>query len=221
MTPISAKSDLPDPAGRRTRRVDLAARLKGRVRTLRAQLERRETLVEAIREANATLEPRKVAGWLVHQARSWIPSPCWVVIARNENGDLAVIAEEGLTGNLTPALWVAAHWVMRHGAEFLSADLGRDSRTSSGAVGSAIAFPLVCRHRTVGVLVGLDSLPSASVPSPVPSSSAMPPVTLTSWRPSDAPDSTWKMRSSGIDPPEDRLTLEQVIFAYEPELRAE
>ncbi len=168
MTPISAKSDLPDPAGRRTRRVDLAARLKGRVRTLRAQLERRETLVEAIREANATLEPRKVAGWLVHQARSWIPSPCWVVVARNENGDLAVIAEEGLTGNLTPALWVAAHWVMRHGAEFLSADLGRDSRTSSGAAGSAIAFPLVCRHRTVGVLVGLDPLPSASVPSLAP-----------------------------------------------------
>ena len=168
MTPISAKSDLPDPAGRRTRRVDLAARLKGRVRTLRAQLERRETLVEAIREANATLEPKKVAGWLVHQARSWIPSPCWVVVARNENGDLAVIAEEGLTANLTPALWVAAHWVMRHGAEFLSGDVERDSRTSPGAAGSAIAFPLVCRHRTVGVLVALDPVPSAAVPSVAP-----------------------------------------------------
>ena len=74
-----------------------AARLKGRVRTLRAQLERRETLLEAIREANATLDPRKVAGWLVHQARSWIPSPCWVVVARDMKGDLAVIADEGLT----------------------------------------------------------------------------------------------------------------------------
>jgi diguanylate cyclase (GGDEF)-like protein len=90
------------------------------------------------------------------------------VVARNENGDLAVIAEEGLTANLTPALWVAAHWVMRHGAEFLSGDLGRDGRTAPGAAGSAIAFPLVCRHRTVGVLVGLDPVPSASVPSLAP-----------------------------------------------------
>ena len=64
VTPISAKSALPDSAGRRTRRVDLAARLKGRVRTLRAQLERRETLVEAIREAmrRSTPEGRGLAG---------------------------------------------------------------------------------------------------------------------------------------------------------------
>jgi diguanylate cyclase (GGDEF)-like protein len=164
VTPISAKSDLPDPVRRRTRRADLAARLKGRVRTLRAQLERRETLVEAIREANATLDPRKVAGWLVHQARSWILTPCWVVIARDDNGELAVIAEEGLTPNLTPGLWVAANWVMRHGAELLSGNLAKDSHGSQPVIGSAIAFPLVCRNRTVGVLVGLDPAPSASIP---------------------------------------------------------
>jgi diguanylate cyclase (GGDEF)-like protein len=164
VTPISAKSDLPDPAARRTRRADLAARLKGRGRTLRAQLERRETLLEAIREANATLEPKKVAGWLVHQARSWIPSPCWVVVARDLKGDLTVIADEGLTPALTPALWVAAQFVMRRGAEFLSGDLAKDSRGAQGVAGSAIAFPLVCRHRTVGALVGLDPAPSSAVP---------------------------------------------------------
>ena len=60
VTPISAKSDLPDPVARRTRRADLGARLKGRGRALRAQLERRDTLLEAVREANATLEPKKV-----------------------------------------------------------------------------------------------------------------------------------------------------------------
>jgi diguanylate cyclase (GGDEF)-like protein len=165
VTPISAKSDLPDPAARRTRRADLAARLKGRGRTLRAQLERRETLLEAVREANATLEPRKVAGWLVHQARAWIPSPCWVVVARDLKGDLAVIADDGLTASLTPALWVAAQFVMRRGAEFLSGDLAKDSRGAQGVAGSAIAFPLICRNRTVGALVGLDAAPSATVPA--------------------------------------------------------
>ena len=166
MTPISAKSDLPDPAARRTRRADLAARLKGRGRTLRTLLERRETLLEAVREANATLEPKKVGGWLVHQMRAWIPSPCWVVVARDLKGDLAVIADEGLTPNLTPALWVAAQFVMRRGSEFVSRDLAKDSKGAPGVVsGSAIAFPLVCRNRTVGALVGLDPAPSSAVPA--------------------------------------------------------
>ena len=131
---------------------------------MRTQLERRETLLEAIREANATLDPKKVAGWLVHQARSWIPSPCWVVVARDLKGDLAVIADEGLAPNLMPSIWMAAQWVMRHGTELLSSDLAKDSG-KPGVTGSAIAFPLVCRNRTVGVLVGLDPLPSAAVPA--------------------------------------------------------
>jgi len=164
VTPISAKSDLPDSAGRRTRRADLATRLKGRVRALRVQLERRETFIEAVREANATVDPKKVAAWLVQQARSWIPSPCWVVVARDMKGDLTVIAEEGLTPGLTPAVWVAAQWVMRHGEEFLSGDLAKDSRGAHGVAGSAIALPLVCRNRTIGVLVGLDPAPSGAVP---------------------------------------------------------
>jgi len=163
VTPISAKSD-PDPAGRRIRRADLAARLRGRVRTLRAYLERRETLLEATREANATLDPRKVAGWLVHQARAWVAAPCWVVVARDMKGDLAVIADEGLTPTLIPTIWVAAQWVMRHGSELLSGDLAKDSG-KQGVSGSAIAFPLVCRNRTVGVLVGLDPAASSSAPA--------------------------------------------------------
>ena len=165
MTPISAKSDLPDSAARRTRRADLASRLKTSGRTLRAELERRETLLEAVREAHSTLDPKKVAGWLVHQARGWIPAPCWVVVARDLKGDLAVIADEGLTPVLTPSLWVVAQSVSRRGTEFLSGDLAKEGRNATGVGGSAIAFPLVCRNRTVGALVGLDPQPSAAVPA--------------------------------------------------------
>jgi len=59
---------------------------------------------------------------------------------------------------------MAAQWVMRHGTELLSADLAKDSG-KPGVAGSAVAFPLVCRNRTVGVLVGLDPLPSAATPA--------------------------------------------------------
>jgi len=132
---------------------------------LRSQLDRRETMIEAVREANATLDPKKVAGWLVHQARSWIPAPCWAVIAHDVNGALSVIAEEGLTPNLTPSIWAAGNWVMRNVSEFVAGDLARDSRAPKGASGSVIGFPLVCRHHTVGALVGLDPVPSATVPA--------------------------------------------------------
>jgi diguanylate cyclase (GGDEF)-like protein len=88
-----------------------------------------------------------------------------VVVARDLKGDLTVIADDGLTPALTPAVWVAAQFVMRRGAEFLSADLTKDSKGAPGVAGSALAFPLICRNRTVGALVGLDPAPSTAVPS--------------------------------------------------------
>jgi diguanylate cyclase (GGDEF)-like protein len=150
---------------RAARPVDFAARIKGRLRTLRARVERREALSEAVREANASLDPQKVATWLVGQAHEWIPAPCWAVIAHDVNGPLAVLADRGLSPNLGPALWATANWVMRHGVEFFAADLSHDSRAAAGATGTALGFPLVCRNRTIGVLVGLDPVASSSAPS--------------------------------------------------------
>jgi diguanylate cyclase (GGDEF)-like protein len=165
VTPITSKPDPSSQPARGARRADLAARLKGCVRTLRTHLERRDTLLDAIRQSNATLEPKRVGGWLVHEARSWIAAPCWAVVARDVNGDVAIVADEGLTPLLTPALWATANWVMRHGSEFLAADLSRDPRGQQAAIGSALGFPLLCRHRTVGALVALDPTPSAAAPA--------------------------------------------------------
>jgi len=151
------------------RRADFAARLKGRLRTLRTRVERRDAVIEVVRQANASLDPQNVATWLVGQAQEWIPAPCWAVVAHDANGQLTVLADVGLTPNLGPSLWAAANWVVRHGTEFLSADLANDSRAGSTAFGTAVAFPLLCRHRTVGALVGLDSQPSSAAPRLGPS----------------------------------------------------
>ena len=150
---------------RGARRIDFASRLKSRLGALRTRLERRDAVIETVRDANATLDPQKVATWMVRQAEDWIPAPCWAVIAHDANGQLAVLADTGLTPNLGPSLWAAANWVLRNGTEFLAADLSTDSRGSESATGTAIAFPLNCRHRTVGVLVGLDPHPSSSAPA--------------------------------------------------------
>jgi diguanylate cyclase (GGDEF)-like protein len=150
---------------RSARKPDFAARLKSRVRSLRGRLDHRDAIVEAVREANATLDPKRVAEWLVDQAQGWIPAPCWAVVAHDLNDHLNVLADSGLTPSLGPALWTSANWVMRHGSEFSARDLASDSRSGPGSVGTAIAFPLICRNRTVGVLVGLDPSPSSATPA--------------------------------------------------------
>jgi len=167
--PSSSKLHVASRGARGSRRADLAARLKGRLRTLRARLEHRDAIIESVRESNETLDPKHVAEWLVRQANDWIPAPCWAVIAHDVNGQLNVIADNGLSPNLGPSLWSSANWIFRHGAEFASRDLAEDSRATAGAVGTAIGFPLICRHRTVGALVGLDQTPSTAVPSLGPS----------------------------------------------------
>ena len=154
---------------RRAKQPDFAARLKSRVRSLRGRLDHRDAIVEAVREANATLDPQRVAEWLVDQAQGWIPAPCWAVVAHDLNDHLNVLADSGLTPNLGPALWTSANWVMRHGVEFSARDLASDSRSGPGSAGTAIAFPLICRNRTVGVLVGLDASPSSAAPALGPS----------------------------------------------------
>ena len=165
MTPISPKSDVADRLVPSGRGLDFASRVKARLRSLRARLERRDAIIEAVREANASLEPQKVGTWLVRQADEWIPAPCWVLVAPDINGRLSVLAGKGLTPDLDPSLWAVANWVMAQGAEFMSADLSRDRRGGGKAYGSVVALPLACRNRTYAVLVGLDPLPSATPPS--------------------------------------------------------
>ena len=163
--PAKERRFFPDNSVRTAPPADFASRIKSRVRTLRGRLDNREALIGAVREANATLDPKRVADWLVEQAQGWIPAPCWAVVAGDNNGQLNVVADSGLTPGLGPALWSSANWVMRHGVEFFAKDLRNDPRSAPGSEGTAVAFPLICRSRTVGVLVGLDPLPSKRAPS--------------------------------------------------------
>jgi diguanylate cyclase (GGDEF)-like protein len=152
-------------------RGDLAARLKGRLRLIRARVEGRDALIDAVRQANATRDPHAVAAWLVEQATQWVPVQCWAVLAPDVGGHLVVLAQAGSRSDSGPSLSAASSWVMRHGVELFSADLARDDRVARGASGAAIALPLVSRQRTIGALVGLDR-GSSAVPALGPSLTA-------------------------------------------------
>ena len=143
--------------------------MKDRARALLARLDRREAIIEAVREANATLDPRKVAEWLVRQAQEWVPAPCWVVVGSDVSGLPNVLADVGLGPGHNPSLWSAANWAMRHSREFFSGNLAKDPRCGPGAAGSAIAFPLLSRNKSIGAVVALDPMPSRTAPSMGPS----------------------------------------------------
>ena len=150
---------------RGARRIDFSSHVKAQLRSLRTRIERRNAIIEAVRDAHATLDPHKVAGWLVRQADEWIPAPCWVVVGTDVNGEPTVLADKGLTPSLGPAVWPVAQWVLEQGTDFMSASLAADRRVGDAADGTVLALPLVCRNHTVGVLLGLDPAPSASAPS--------------------------------------------------------
>ena len=150
---------------RGARRLDFSGHVKAQLRALKSRLDRRNIVIETVRDANATLDPQKVAAWLVRQADEWITAPCWAVVAPDVGGQLTVLADKGLSPALGPSVSGVAHWVVDQGVELMAADLARDRRLDGTVIGTAMGFPLNARSRTVGVLVGIDPLPSAAAPA--------------------------------------------------------
>jgi len=148
--------------------LDLAAKLRVFQRALRGRVERRDALLDIVRAVNATLEPPKVADTLVERAATWVPAPCWAVVSSDLSGQLSVLADRGLTPDMGPAVYAIATWVMARGEEFVTADLREDARVPDPAVGAVIAFPLSCRGRRIGAIIGLDRQASAREPRLAP-----------------------------------------------------
>jgi diguanylate cyclase (GGDEF)-like protein len=148
--------------------LDLATRLRIFQRALRSRVERRDALVDIVRAVSTTLEPDRIAELIVDRAATWIPAPCWAVVSADLSGQLTVLAERGLVPDLGPAIYAIAGWVMQRGDEFVTADLRRDTRIQDQSVATVMAFPLGCRGRRVGAIIGLDRMPSAREPQLAP-----------------------------------------------------
>jgi diguanylate cyclase (GGDEF)-like protein len=149
--------------------LDLATKLRIFQRALRSRVERRDALLEILRAVNTSLEPPKIAETIVERAATWVPAPCWAVVSSDLSGQLSVLADRGLMPDMGPAVYAIAEWVMTRGAEFVTADLREDARVKDPFVGAVMAFPLSCRGRRVGAVVGLDRLASTREPRLAPS----------------------------------------------------
>src|SRR5436190_14604118 len=144
--------------------LDLATKLRTLERAVRSRVDRREALVDILRAVNTTLEPAKIAEQIVDRAATWIPAPCWAIVSADLSGDLSVLADQGLEPDMGPAVYKVAAWVMQRAQEFVSADLSRDARVQSDFAGAVVAFPLSCRGRKVGAILGLDRVVSKREP---------------------------------------------------------
>ena len=145
-------------------RRDLAGRLIPLQAALKRRLARADVLADMIRAVNLSLEPEKVAEALVTQASGWIPAPAWLVIAVDGGGRTRSMASNGLTPPLESCAHAVGNWVMRSGEVFTSGSVGHDRRVNDKAEVAAIGFPLDCRGRTIGALVGVDRVPAQTAP---------------------------------------------------------
>jgi len=151
--------------------VDLASRLRPLQSALRSRLSRGDVLTSLIREVNTSLDPERVADAIVERAAEWLPANAWVVYAVDAAG-VRTFGARGLTATLEPAAVVLGHWILKHGEVCAVMDVAGDSRFGGAAAAAAIGFPLDCRGRTVGALVGLDRLPASREPRLAPATEA-------------------------------------------------
>jgi diguanylate cyclase (GGDEF)-like protein len=137
----------------RAKGMDLFARIRSTQRGLRTKLAGREALVDIVRAVNSTLDPRKIADALLDRMGTWFNVPYWAVVAIHESGEMATIADRGISTLLESRLADVAHWVSEHSEEFTAPNLAEDRRAKTEQPVSVIGLPLQCRSRTVGVVV--------------------------------------------------------------------
>jgi diguanylate cyclase (GGDEF)-like protein len=121
-----------------------------------------------IRAVNSSLDPERVGEELVSQMAEWLPVPGWLVLAVDDAGRVRSLGVQGLTSPAEAAARAIGTSVMKTRAVFTSANLAVDRRLARldgvPQAMAAIAFPLECRGRTVGAIVGLDKMISAIEP---------------------------------------------------------
>jgi diguanylate cyclase (GGDEF)-like protein len=142
---------------------DFASRLRIAQRNLAERLRRHECLVEMMRGVNTTTDPAEIAEFVISRVATWLPAPCMAIVSPDTGSQANVVAVRGRSAELDGALSAIGGWVIQNGEEFRSANLRDDGRVA-GAVGSALAVPLLCKNRQTSALVALDGAPSKSEP---------------------------------------------------------
>jgi diguanylate cyclase (GGDEF)-like protein len=149
----------------------LASRLRPLQAALRARLSRADTLAQLVRDVHTFVEPQRVAEVIAAFGAAWLPVSGWLVMATDEAGQARPLASRGIAEASEPDAVAVGLWVIRTGESCFAMDLAGDARFSHATTAAAIAFPLVCRGRAIGALVGIDKGASKRQPRLTPATS--------------------------------------------------
>jgi diguanylate cyclase (GGDEF)-like protein len=147
---------------------DLAERLRSHQAALRRRLTRVDDLVQMVHTLHSSLDPERVGVEIATQMADWLPIVGWIVVAEEEGGRVRALGLDSAAATMEgPARGVAA-LVMRTGGFFSTPDLSSDARLvrtdSVPPAVAALGFPLSCRGRTLGAVVGFDQAPALKEP---------------------------------------------------------
>ena len=125
-----------------------------------------------VRDANATLDPGRVADVILARVAEWLQAPAWFVLASEGVGEARVLAARGGWPGADAAARAATAWVIRNGSMLGSGNAGADRRLAAPGSrrepvkirGAVIAIPLTSRGRVFGAAVGLDRRPADKEP---------------------------------------------------------
>jgi diguanylate cyclase (GGDEF)-like protein len=149
-------------------RADLASRLRPLQAALRTRLSRANALAELIRDVHTFLEPDRVAEAVVAHAAKWLPITGWLVLSTDDAGQPRLLTAQGLSAAAEPTAIALGMWVMKNSESCGVRDLSADGRVTAGAAVAGMAFPLICRGRAVGAIVGIDRAKSEREPRLTP-----------------------------------------------------
>jgi diguanylate cyclase (GGDEF)-like protein len=124
-------------------------------------------LAALIRDVNAVLEPEPVADALLARVGDWLPAAGWLIVASVEGEELRPVSSRDLDEAFEAVARAVGDLTAKSAAPFYSADVSADKRLTDGTghpAAAVIAFPLQCRGRTVGAVVGVDRAPSGREP---------------------------------------------------------
>jgi two-component system cell cycle response regulator len=141
--------------------VDLATQLADLPARLQAEGSRADVLSAVVRAAHETLDPQRVAQWLVGRLEAWLPLAAWTVLEDDLMGPPRILAS-GAAPQAGPWVTSVASRVIRLGEELVTANL-QDHLVSAPAV-AALAWPLVARGAVIGAVVGVAGARSAAPP---------------------------------------------------------
>ena len=117
-----------------------------------------------VRAVNSSLDPERVAEAMLTRVAAWVPASSWTVLADDGQGTVRVMASRGGTAATGMAAEAIGRFVLRSEEVFTCGDLSADRRVPIDARMAALGFPLVCRGRAIGAMVGIDRRSSKREP---------------------------------------------------------